>query len=171
MAPVATHRLNCTQVRGSYGPWSLSLSLVLGPCPSGATCGGEAGRTGGVHIDSRYYERRGLLPNPARPSAIASSRRCRAIVRFIKLAHALGFRCEWKNCCGCAATPGTTGPHPVGRRKKSAIDHNCRLERMKRALHTLVRSCRSGATLDCPIIEALDTKGHDARSHTRRADH
>jgi hypothetical protein len=30
------------------------------------------------------------------------------------------------------------------------------LERMKRALQTLVHSCRDGATLDCPIIEALD---------------
>jgi len=27
---------------------------------------------------------------------------------------------------------------------------------MKRALQTLVHSCRDGATLDCPIIEALD---------------
>ena len=41
--------------------------------------------------------------------------------------------------------------------------HTCQetiaeLERMKRALQTLVHSCRDGAALDCPIIEALDNQ-------------
>jgi hypothetical protein len=30
------------------------------------------------------------------------------------------------------------------------------LERMRRALRTLVDSCSDGRVLDCPIIEALD---------------
>ena len=45
----------------------------------------------------------------------------------------------------------------VAEEKIQQIDEKvAELERMKRALHTLVHSCRDGATLDCPIIEALD---------------
>jgi len=81
-------------------------------------------------------------------------------VRFIKRAQDLGFsldeveellRLRRQSARNRGRIRG------VAEEKIRQIDQKiAELERMKRALETLVHSCHSGAALDCPIIEALE---------------
>jgi DNA-binding transcriptional MerR regulator len=82
------------------------------------------------------------------------------IVRFIKRAQDLGFsldeveellRLRRQSSRNRARIRG------VAAQKIAQIEQKiAELERMKRALQTLVHSCHSGEALDCPIIEALE---------------
>jgi DNA-binding transcriptional MerR regulator len=83
------------------------------------------------------------------------------IVRFIKRAQDLGFSlAEVEELLRLRRQSGRNRARvrSVAEETIQQIDKKvAELERMKRALQTLVHSCRDGATLDCPIIEALDT--------------
>jgi MerR family transcriptional regulator, copper efflux regulator len=124
---------------------------------------GEAAEQAGVNIQTlRYYERRGLLPRtPRRASGYREfPDDAVRIVRFIKRAQDLGFSlAEVEELLRLRRHSGKNRARirSVADEKIHQIDQKvAELERMKRALQTLVRSCRDGATLDCPIIEALD---------------
>ena len=124
---------------------------------------GEAAEQAGVNVQTlRYYERRGLLPRAARR---ASGYRefpddAVRIVRFIKRAQDLGFSLdEVEELLRLRRQPGRTRTRTrsVADEKIRQIDQKiAELDRMKRALQTLVHSCRDGEALECPIIEALD---------------
>jgi Hg(II)-responsive transcriptional regulator len=124
---------------------------------------GEAAEQAGVNVQTlRYYERRGLLPRAARR---ASGYRefpdeSVRIVRFIKRAQDLGFSLdEVEELLRLRRQPGRSRSRirSVADEKIRQIDQKiAELDRIKRALQTLVHSCRDGAALDCPIIEALD---------------
>ena len=113
----------------------------------------------------RYYERRGLLPGPARRGKryrnydAGAPRR----VRFIKRAQELGFSLdemrdlrELRERRGSAASV-----RPVAATKIRDIEARMRrLAAMRGALSTLVHACEcSGKPRHCPIIEALDDEG------------
>jgi Hg(II)-responsive transcriptional regulator len=123
----------------------------------------EAAEQAGVNVQTlRYYERRGLLPRPPRR---ASGYRefpndTVRIVRFIKRAQDLGFSLDeveellrlQRNVKG-----NRRRIRSVAERRIGEIDQKiAELERMRRALRTLVDSCNDGRVLDCPIIETLD---------------
>jgi Hg(II)-responsive transcriptional regulator len=124
---------------------------------------GTAAEQAGVNVQTlRYYERRGLLPVPPRRGSGYREFPTEAvrIVRFIKRAQDLGFtldeieellRLRHHKRRDRARIRG------VAERRVRQIDQKiAELQAMKRALSHLVHCCEEGATLECPIIEALD---------------
>jgi Hg(II)-responsive transcriptional regulator len=125
----------------------------------------EAAAQAGVNVQTvRYYERRGLLPKaPRRASGYrefpADAVR---IVRFIKRAQELGFSLEEVNellQLQRSAKRDRPRIRKIAERRIAQIDQKIdELERMRKALRHLVHACHEGTTLECPIIEALDTE-------------
>jgi len=124
---------------------------------------GEVAGRAGVNVQTlRFYEREGLLEEPARrPSGYRaypedSVRR----VRFIKRAQQLGFtlreiqsllRLRDDASVPCKEVRSTAEA------KISEIDEKLRhLKAMKKALQTLARSCAASRKHHCPLLEALD---------------
>ena len=123
----------------------------------------EAAEQAGVNIQTlRYYERRGLLPKaPRRASGYREfPDEAVRIVRFIKRAQDLGFsldEVEELLRLRRQSSRNRGRIRGVAEEKIAQIEQKiAELERMKRALQTLVHSCHSGEALDCPIIEALE---------------
>ncbi|MDQ3949637.1 MAG: MerR family transcriptional regulator [Gemmatimonadota bacterium] len=124
---------------------------------------GEVARRAGVNVQTlRYYERRGLLPNPAR--RLSGYREYSAdtvrLVRFIKRAQELGFSLQdAAELIGLRENPprNRVAVRAVAVRKVTDIAARIRrLVAMQKALEQLVKACECGATSECPIIEALD---------------
>jgi MerR family mercuric resistance operon transcriptional regulator len=125
---------------------------------------GQVAKTADVNIETvRYYERRGLLPEPhRRPSGYRNYppdavRR----IRFIKHAQQLGFSLqEVSELLQLRVDPGTSC-HEV---KQRAEAKNAEIERriedlrcMQQALATLAEACSGqGPINECPILDALD---------------
>lgn len=122
---------------------------------------GELARAAGVHVETiRYYQRMGLVPEPAR--ARGAVRRydqgAAERLRFIKRAQALGFSLEEVKLLlelavgqHCAETR-TLAQHKLHLVQTKISD----LRRMQGALQKLVRACGSGGSgHGCPIIETL----------------
>lgn len=123
----------------------------------------EAAASAGVNPQTiRYYERRGLLPRPSRhtsgyrdfpPEAVR-------IVRFIRRAQDLGFTLD-----EIGELLQLRSERQRDRVKIRAIAER-RLEQVQRkiaeltaiadALSHLVGRCADNATLECPILEALE---------------
>jgi len=122
---------------------------------------GRVASQSGVNVETiRYYQRRGLLQQPAKPYggfrryAPETVRR----VRFIKRAQALGFTLgeiagllALEERTACAETR-TMAAHKLELIEAKLAD----LSRMKRALTRLVRACdASSSGAPCPIIHLL----------------
>ena len=122
---------------------------------------GVFAQAAGVNVETiRFYQRKGLLPEPPKP--LGSIRRyCAADVervRFVKSAQRLGFgldeiaellRLEDGTHCREASTLAEQKLKDV--RQKLAD-----LTRMEAALSQLVRSCRATkGNVPCPLIAAL----------------
>ena len=115
----------------------------------------------GVNVETiRYYQRRGLMPEPDRPAH--GYRRYGATtvkrVRFIKRAQALGFTLEeigglleLDEAHACAET------RELASHKLEAIETKLAdLAAMRKALTALLCQCDAGAMKgNCPIIHAL----------------
>ena len=127
---------------------------------TGATIGSLA-ETAGVNVETiRFYQRKGLLPEPDRP--VGGIRRYGAAdvarVRFIKSAQRLGFslddvaqllRLEDGTHCQEAAELGAARLADVRARLMD-------LQRMEAALSQLVAACRTGrGKVSCPLIAAM----------------
>ena len=115
----------------------------------------------GVNVETiRYYQRRGLMPEPDKPAQ--GYRRYDATtvkrVRFIKRAQALGFTLEeigglleLDEAHACAETRELAA-HKLGAIETKLAD----LAAMRKALTALVCQCDAGAMQgNCPIIHAL----------------
>ncbi|MCS7015841.1 MAG: Hg(II)-responsive transcriptional regulator [Gemmatales bacterium] len=124
---------------------------------------GEVARLAGVNVETlRYYERRGLLPQPPRrpsgyrmypPETVER-------VRFIKRAQQLGFSLReiqqllqldsaaWASCEEVCA---------ITERKIQEIAEKIRdLQKIQRALQSLLRQCPRIAPISkCPILASL----------------
>ena len=115
----------------------------------------------GVNVETiRYYQRRGLMPEPDKPAQ--GYRRYDATtvkrVRFIKRAQALGFTLEeiggllkLDEAHACAET------RELASHKLQTIETNLAdLVAMRKALTALLCQCDAGAMKgNCPIIHAL----------------
>ena len=122
---------------------------------------GRLAAEAGVNVETiRYYQRRGLLPEPERP--LNGQRRYPAEltkhVRFIKRAQVLGFTLEeiagllrLEEARACAET------RKLADRKLQVIDSKLAdLKAMRKALAKLVRQCDAPDSKSCcPIIHAL----------------
>jgi Hg(II)-responsive transcriptional regulator len=128
----------------------------------------QAAEQAGVNVQTfRYYERRGLLPKPPRRTSGYREFPDDAvrIVRFIKRAQDLGFSLdEVEELLRLRRHSGRNRERirSLAERRIADIEHKiAELDRMRGALKTLVHSCHAGATLECPIIEALSEVGRD----------
>ena len=115
----------------------------------------------GVNVETIcYYQRRGLMAEPAKP--MGGHRRYDSVaikrVRFIKRAQVLGFTLEevgslldLDEACACVET------RELAAHKLQVIeDKLADLKAMRKALTALLRQCETGATQgNCPIIHAL----------------
>lgn len=122
---------------------------------------GRLAEAAGVHVETiRYYQRRGLLPEPDKP--IAGYRRYPAAtikrVRFIRRAQTLGFTLdevgrllELDDASVCADT------RDLAAHKLQVIDGKLAdLRAMRKSLAALLHRCDEGARSGhCPIIDAL----------------
>jgi len=124
---------------------------------------GEVAEQAKVHIETlRYYERRGLLPEPTRGSSgyRAYDSDTVGLVRFIKRAQELGFTLrEIEDLIELRQSPRRGAEvRAVAAAKVEDIERRIRqLKAMRKALGGLVAACDcEGGTLSCPIIEALD---------------
>ena len=123
----------------------------------------ETAREAGVNTQTlRYYERRGLLPKPARRGSGYREYSGEAVrlVRFIKRAQELGFSLD-----DVEELVGLRGVRrgerhrvrAIAERKLADIDRKiAQLRSMRGALRQLVDACHRGSAAECPIIEALN---------------
>ncbi len=124
---------------------------------------GTAAEQAGVNVQTlRYYERRGLLPKT--PRRVSGYREfpddAVRVVRFVKRAQDLGFtldEIETLLRLRGDRRRDRVRVRAVAEQRIAQIDRKiAELDAMKQALSHLVHCCREGATLECPIIEALD---------------
>lgn len=126
---------------------------------------GQLAKKAQVNIETiRYYERRGLLPEPPRRESgyRQYSPKDVAYLQFIKRAQDLGFSLkEISDLLTLRVNPERTCADVKKRAedKIADIEEKIRtLARMKAALAKLAASCRGrGPTSECPILEAMDT--------------
>ncbi len=114
-----------------------------------------------VNVETiRFYQRKGLLPEPHKPHG-SIRRYCAADVqrvRFVKSAQRLGFSLDeiaellrLEDGAHCKEA-GTLAEHKLKDVREKLAD----LRRMEAALSVLVRSCRATkGNVSCPLIAAL----------------
>ena len=125
---------------------------------------GQLAKKAEVNIQTvRYYERRGLLPDPPRRESgyRQYSLSDLARLRFIKHAKELGFSLrEIMELLTLRVDPNTTCTNVKKRAEAKLVDVEDKilaLQRIKEALTHLVGLCRGrGPTSECPILEALE---------------
>lgn len=111
----------------------------------------------------RYYERRGLIPEPPRTSAGYRQYNGEHVarIRFIKRAQELGFTLEEAHeLLQLRATPDAdrADVRAVAEEKRAEIEQKITdLQRMQATLGHLITACEGhGTTDDCPILHALE---------------
>lgn len=127
------------------------------------TIGQVAGRAG-IGVETvRFYERAGLIAEPARKASGYRQYDEDVVdrLRFIRRAKELGFTLnEIRELLSLKLDPSTTCADVKSRSEAKVADIEARidsLERMKQALVKLTKACRGrGKASDCPILEAID---------------
>lgn len=131
---------------------------------------GQLAEQAGVGVETiRFYEREGLIAEPARdPSSRYRQYAPRAVrrVRFIRHAKQLGFTLgEIRELLELRVDPDSTCADVRNRARSKVADiakRIERLERMKAALERLAEKCRGkGPSTECPILEELDREDGD----------
>lgn len=124
---------------------------------------GSLAKAAGVNVESvRYYQRRGLLPEPSR--ALGSIRHYGVAdverLRFIKRAQAVGFTLaeiltllmlRANVCCSATRSLAVT--------KVQMIEHRCEeLQQLRAELVRWIADCDANrADVTCPVIEHLES--------------
>jgi len=121
---------------------------------------GRLARASGVHVETiRYYQRRGLLPEPPRPAGSVRRYGADTIARlgFIRRAQELGFTLEEvKTLLRLGETPNCRDARSLAANKLSVVETRLAdLARMRTALRSLIAQCDRRGARRCPIIESL----------------
>jgi len=127
---------------------------------------GELAKSAGVNVETiRFYERRGLIPEPPRNESGHRIFSGDDVVRthFIKRAQALGFSLkEISELLSLRVEPGTTCGDVKSRinLKMTGIDKKIAdLEEMRDALFRLSKKCTGhGPASKCPFLEELNKR-------------
>ena len=137
---------------------------------------GQVAKHANVNIETiRYYERRGLIPEPPRRESGYRQYSHDTIdrIRFIKRAQELGFSLqEIRELLSLRLDPST--PAIEVRNKAEAkvrdIEEKIRaLQHIKHSLLHLIGQCDGHGTVDnCPIIEALEHDPSTSDPHDKR---
>jgi MerR family mercuric resistance operon transcriptional regulator len=127
-------------------------------------------RGAGVGVETvRYYQRRGLLETPERPSSAAhggSVRRYGAEdarrLRFIRSAQAAGFTlAQIAELLALDAIDDRTRVRELASERIAALDDKIEeLERARASLRQLAKRCGSGAAGPCPILTSFEQSGN-----------
>ena len=125
---------------------------------------GQVARHAGVGIETvRFYERQGLLEEPARKQSgyRQYGEDVVARLRFIRRAKELGFSLkEIKELLALRVDPTTTCAEVRSKAAAKLADVEQKIEalqRIRKALVKLTAVCRGrGPTSECPILDALD---------------
>ncbi len=139
---------------------------------------GKAARRGGVGIETiRFYERRGLIQQPPRPSGSGFRvypEETVQRIRFIRQAQEIGFSLrEIEELLSLRADPSAdcADVRRQATAKLEEVDRKiAQLEEIRGALYELIAACPgSGALRVCSIMEALVTGSENraARSASR----
>lgn len=134
---------------------------------------GQVARASGVSVETiRYYERAGLLPEPARSAGGYRLFPDGTVARlhFIQRAKRLGFTLdEVQRLLSLADNRAASSEvRTLAAEKLDGIDARLRdLQKMHDALSSLIADCDGkGSTAACPIIQALvDSDAVPARDH------
>ena len=126
---------------------------------------GQVARRAGIGIDAiRYYERRGLIQEPARKASgyRQYTEEVIARLRFVKRAKELGFSLdEIRELLSLKLNPALNASkvkQHVEAKIADIAEKVRTLQRMKRALKKLSAACTEyGSTSECPILDALDS--------------
>jgi len=128
---------------------------------------GRLAKRANVGIDTvRFYERRGLLPEPARSPSGYRLYQTDSIdrIRFIRRAKELGFTLDEIELLLKLQDQGgrKNEVRDLTRNKISQIDANIRdLQKIRSALQGLSDRCNGTGNIDsCPIIAAMSTTEH-----------
>jgi len=125
---------------------------------------GELAKQAGVNVETlRFYERKGLLPEPPRMGSgyreypVESAR----LIRFIKRAQELGFSLrEIRELLALRVQPGISCAEVREKAEQKVSEVRLKIADLKiieRALQKLTASCSGrGPAADCPILDHLD---------------
>jgi MerR family mercuric resistance operon transcriptional regulator len=121
---------------------------------------GKLAASGGVGVETvRFYQRRGLLPQPQRDEGIRryGSDDVRRL-RFIKQAQAAGFTLEEiKELLDLDASEDRSRAREMADARVKALDARIvELQRARDALRRLARECGSGSAGPCPILTSFE---------------
>ena len=126
------------------------------------TIGGLA-KAAGVGVETvRYYQRRGLLPEPARPPGEVRryGQRDFKRLKFIRSAQAAGFTlAEIKELIDLDAADDRARARELAGARVAAIDGKiAELKHARDALAALAAACAGKRAGPCPILQAFDSK-------------
>ena len=127
---------------------------------------GQLAKDAGVNIETiRYYERRGLIPEPPRRKSGYRQYGSDFVLRiqFIKRAQELGFSLnEIAELLALRVDSDTVCSEVKQRAELKIANIEAKiqtLQQMRQALDALVAVCNeNGTTSDCPILETLEGK-------------
>jgi MerR family mercuric resistance operon transcriptional regulator len=131
------------------------------PTDPGTLTIGALAEAAGVHFETiRFCQRRGLLPEPARPPGGIRRYGARELarVRFIKAAQRLGFRLEEvaELLRLDDGTRCTEARRLAERKLRDVRERLADLRRMESTLERLVARCASArGAVSCPLIASL----------------
>ncbi|PQJ35958.1 hypothetical protein BSZ35_16325 [Salinibacter sp. 10B] len=125
---------------------------------------GEVAERADVNVQTvRYYERRGLIPEPPRSSGGFRQYGPDHVdrIRFIKRAQELGFTLEEAHellQLSVTAEADRADVRAVAQEKIDEVEEKIRaLQRIRDTLGELVEACHGhGSTTECPILHALE---------------
>jgi MerR family mercuric resistance operon transcriptional regulator len=123
---------------------------------------------GGVNVETvRYYQRRGLIPQPPRPLGGVRRYACADAerLRFIKRAQAMGFTLgEIRNLLKLRARGSCRATRELAAGKLQLIDDRIReLRKLRHELVDVIRDCDANTEDSvCPAIERLASSAEPA---------
>lgn len=130
---------------------------------------GQVARRTGVGVETvRFYERQGLLEEPARKDSGYRQYEGGVVARlhFIRRAKELGFSLkEIKELLALRVDPTTTCAEVKNRAEAKLADVETKIQalrRMQKVLQKLTTACSGrGPTSECPILDALGPEEAD----------
>lgn len=130
---------------------------------------GQVAKTAHVNVETvRYYERRGLLPEPARRPSGYRSYAPDAVrrIQFIRQAQQLGFSLQEVSELLLLRVDPEMSCREVKQRAETKIADIERkiedLRSMQQALATLAETCSGeGPISECPFLDAIDDQARD----------
>lgn len=130
---------------------------------------GQAAKAAGVNVETiRFYQRMGLIGEPAKPMGGVRRYAEQTVLRvnFIKRAQQLGFSLqEIGNLLALEEAQSCGKTHDLAVKKLNVIEARVAdLNRMRRMLKKLIAECETGdGVIACPIISTLARDAKDKK--------